>query len=471
MTLKKIKKIVQCGENEYIEFKKSTSLLNSAFETVCAFLNGQGGTLLIGVTNGGGVLGQDISDHTKQEIANNITKIEPPAQPLLEIKYLSLDNRKQVIVITVKPGKHIPYVYDGRPFYRNQSTTCRMQQHRYEQLIVERGQLNHNWDEWIASKYNINSLDHEEIRSTVLAGINHNRIANEVINYSIEQILNYLELLDDGRLINAAVALYAKKMIPLYSHCELRMVRYRGNDKLADFVDSHHVIGNAFKLLLEADYFMMRHLPVASFFETEKGVRRIDKPALPVMAIREALINSICHRDYRANNSSIALAIFDDRMEIWNNGILPPQLHINDLKKRHDSFPRNKRIAAVFRASGWVEKAGVGTTRMIAECKAIGIPEPKFEEYSGGLAVVFKFKEPIGVSIKKPEVKLELSFRQKAILEIMKKYMVVNIQQIIKELDNSPTQRTIQKDLLSLKNKGIIHSEGKGKATMWLISA
>ena len=59
----------------------------------------------------------------------------------------------------------------------------------------------------------------------------------------------------------------------------------------------------------------MRHLPIASFFESDK-FERIDKPALPVMAIREALINAISHRDYRNQSASISFAIFDDRLEI-----------------------------------------------------------------------------------------------------------------------------------------------------------
>ncbi len=70
--------LVQQGKSYYLEFKKSTTQLKSAFEAICAFLNGEGGTVLIGVTNNGQVIGQDISDTTLQEIAREISKIEPP---------------------------------------------------------------------------------------------------------------------------------------------------------------------------------------------------------------------------------------------------------------------------------------------------------------------------------------------------------------------------------------------------------
>ncbi len=57
MNLKQIKKIIQFGESERVEFKKSTGVLHAAFETVCAFLNGKGGAVLVGVTNEGRIVG------------------------------------------------------------------------------------------------------------------------------------------------------------------------------------------------------------------------------------------------------------------------------------------------------------------------------------------------------------------------------------------------------------------------------
>src|SRR3989304_7713424 len=111
------------GEGVTVEFKKTTAQLHAIFETVCAFLNNKGGIVLIGITDDGKIIGQDISDRTKQEIANHITKIEPSAQSLIEIEYILKENGKKIIAITVNKGKHSPYVYDGRAFYRNESAT------------------------------------------------------------------------------------------------------------------------------------------------------------------------------------------------------------------------------------------------------------------------------------------------------------------------------------------------------------
>ena len=465
MDLDQIKNLCKNGEKNIVEYKSSTASIWAAFETICAFLNGKGGTVLIGVKDDGKISGQHVSDATKKDIATEIGKIEPTAS--IEVNYIDVENDKFVITIHVDAGEHAPYVYDGRAFQRDESKTNRMSQHRYEQLLVARGQLNHAWDDKSAIGYDIESLNHDEIRNTIRDGVNENRIPAEVLNYNIEDILQYLKLLKNEKITNAAVVLYAKDVEPNYSQCLLRMTRYMGKDKLSNFMDSKHVYGNAFTILSEANYFTMRHLPVTSFFESDK-FKRIDKPTLPVLAVREALINAVSHRDYKDVSGSISFAIFDDRLEVWNNGILSPKLKIEDLRKQHESFPRNKRIAKIFYNRGWVEKAGIGTVRMIEECKKLGIPTPEFKEYSSGFSVTFKFKESINFTSQDTDKKI-LSTRQKKILTIIKQYKSVTPKQIIAKIENPPSDRMIRNDLNILKKYGFVDVKGAARNTVWIL--
>ena len=165
MNIELLKQLINKGESDCLEFKKSTTQIKGAFETLCAFLNGTGGYILMGVKDNGQIIGQHVNDKTKQELAREISKIEPPISP--KIYYIDIGEDKHVIVIKVPQGEHIPYAYDGRPFERNQSTTERMSQHRYEQLIVKRGHLNHDWEKFPAIGYTIDDLDHEEIRRAI----------------------------------------------------------------------------------------------------------------------------------------------------------------------------------------------------------------------------------------------------------------------------------------------------------------
>lgn len=463
-----LKTLVAQGESHILEFKKSTTQLKAAFETLCGFLNGHGGTVLIGVTDGGKILGQHVSDETRQDIAKEVAKIEPPIE--ISITYIPVGDGKHVIALRTESRQYPPYAFDARPFTRNQSTTSKMPQHQYEQLLVKRNHINYAWDDALASGYEIDDLDQEEILRTIKEGVDQNRIGVEVLNYDIAHILSTLKLLRDGRLTNAAVVLYAKEIHGNYSNCMIRMARFRGTDKTGDFIDNQRAQGNAFRLMAAANDFVLRHLPIASFFDPSK-MQRIDQPAVPALALREALANAIVHRDYTNRSASIALAIFDDRLEIWNNGKLPVQLKIDDLRKPHQSYPRNERIATVFYERGWVEGWGTGTVRMIGYCQKNGTPEPDFQEDSGGLAVTFKFKEPMG---RPAEVSTELSYkltsRQHEVLNILSGGAKMTLNDISSKLTNPPAPRTLRDDLAHLKSLGIIDLEGRAKTSKWFLT-
>lgn len=466
MDIDQVTALIQQGESHNLEFKKSTTQLKPAFETICAFLNGDGGTVLIGVSDNGQIVGQDVTDNTRQEIAREINKIEPTAQ--IEIFYVLIKDSKYVIVLEVDSGIHAPYTYDGRAFERNQSTTGRMTQHGYEQLLVERGQLNHSWEESIATSYSIDDLDFDEIHQAVQQGIAAGRVPVTAENETIEGILKSWNLIEDGRINNAAVVLFAKEVLPRYPQCHLKLGRFRGTDMLGDFIDNKEYFGNAFRMLKEANSFISRHLPIASFFESDR-FERMDKPTLPVLAVREALVNSICHRDYSNRSSSITLGIFDDRMEIWNNGKLPANLKIADLKRKHKSEPRNKLIAKVFYDRKYFDGWGTGIIKIFELCRTNDIPEPEFEQYSGGIEIRFKFRESIGFT-KQPEPdfsEYQLSAHQKNILKILMMGTKMTVGEITESMDNPPSARTVGDDLSHLKKLGLVKLEGVGRGAKW----
>lgn len=466
MNIQQLQKLIQEGESHHLEFKKSTAQIKPAFETVCAFLNGKGGFLLFGVKDNGELIGQQVSDNTKQDIANEIRKIEPNAP--IEIHYVRLENHHQIIVLEVHTGSHAPYTYDGRPYERITSSTSRMTQHHYEQLIIKRGHQNHAWDKDYAENYTIDDLDHDEIRLMIQDGIDQNRISSEVIHYSIDRILNQLELTCDEKITNAAVVLFAKKMSSDFFQCTIKMARFRGKDKTGDFIDNQRFSGNAFQIIRAADAFTARHLPIASHFESGQ-IKRIDQPAVPNRALREALINAISHRDYTAYTSTISLAIYDDRLELWNAGILPARLKLKDLRSSHDSHPRNKQIAMAFYERGWIEMWGTGTTRMIEFCRKNGTPEPEFHEYAGGFAVVFPFKDPMNTLIVDEPITIQLTSRQQEILSILGTRGEMSLNNLRENLKYPPAISTLREDLTLLKSKGILGYRGKARATMWFL--
>lgn len=90
-------------------------------------------------------------------------------------------------------------------------------------------------------------------------------------------------------------------------------------------------------------------------------------------AIREAVINVLCHRDYTSATHS-QIRLYDDHLDIWNAGSLPPPLTPEILLGEHDSIPRNRKIAEAFFYMGLIERWGNGTTRMASELQKEGFP-------------------------------------------------------------------------------------------------
>ena len=99
--LQDLERLVAEGESETVEFKKSTAQLPRAGETLCALLNGQGGTVLIGVAPDGAIVGQQIADTTHQDLARMLERFEPPAP--IETQFVPLAGSDRSVIVLQAP--------------------------------------------------------------------------------------------------------------------------------------------------------------------------------------------------------------------------------------------------------------------------------------------------------------------------------------------------------------------------------
>ncbi len=98
---------------------------------------------------------------------------------------------------------------------------------------------------------------------------------------------------------------------------------------------------------------------------------------LPELAVREAIVNAVCHRDY-VDNGSVQIMLFSDRLEILNPGTLPKGWTAERLLRTHDSKARNLTIAQALNWAGYVEKSGNGTESIVRRCLEAGLPKPEY---------------------------------------------------------------------------------------------
>lgn len=109
------------------------------------------------------------------------------------------------------------------------------------------------------------------------------------------------------------------------------------------------------------------------------GARRTERRAVPLVALREAVVKAVAHADYSQRGGPIRVAAFDDRIEVESPGLLPFGLTIEDLAHGVSRL-RNRVIGRVFREMGFIEQWGSGIPRMIEACRDAGLPAPTFEE-------------------------------------------------------------------------------------------
>ena len=101
------------------------------------------------------------------------------------------------------------------------------------------------------------------------------------------------------------------------------------------FMDNQRVQGNLFQLLDSAMTFIFKHLSLSG---TTEALEREEHLTIPYKAIREGIINSLCHRQFRTPGGSVGIAIYDDRVEIENPGTFPHGWDMERMKSEHGSL-------------------------------------------------------------------------------------------------------------------------------------
>ena len=463
MTLDEIRRMAASGESETVEFKETTGERNEAAKSLCAMLNHQGGTVLFGVTPRGKISGQQVSDRTIEEVSAEIQEIDPPVFPT--VTQHEVDDGKKIISVATGRGMSVPYMYKGSAYRRVGNTSLKMSADEYNRMLLERMHGQQRWENQPADGWTIADLDEEEILVTVKEAVRQNRLA-EPNSLDIENLLTGLNLVRDGEILRAAVVLFGKRELmnaATMPQCLLKTARFRGTG-MTDFDDNRQFHGNAFTLYRNAQIFMMDHLPISSHFVPGK-FERVDEPLYPTAALREALANALCHRDYSIGGGSIGVGIYDDRLEVTSTGPLPFGLTPEQLFKPHPSQPWNPLIADVFYRRGIIEKWGSGTIKMAELITQAGLPALEIENSVNQVTV--RFRQSRYVPPRRVEV--DLTVRQQAILALLHDAEGgLALREIHRVLGDDVSDRTTIRDLNALRDYGMITRTGRGRAAKWM---
>lgn len=458
-TRERIEAWASSGESESLEFKRTTGERKEAARTLCAMLNHLGGRVLFGVELTGRIIGQDVSDRTIEELVQELSAIDPPVFPTID--RVVVDGGREVLVVTVSAGSNQPYSYKGQAYRRVGNTNQPMSRDEYNRTLIERLHGERRWENEIASEWTIDDLDENEIVRTVEEAIRRGRAEDPGTRDPME-LLRGLGLIRDGRILRAAAVLFGsnEKIETTYPQCLLRIAKFRGSDR-TEFVDNRQFHGNVFELLLRAERFLRENLPIAGRIVPDL-FQRVDDPLYPPIALREALANAFCHRDYSIGGGSVAVAIYDDRVEITSSGSLHFGLTVDVLFGPHESLPWNPLIARVFYRRGMIEAWGRGTVKMLELIARAGLPRPEIEDAGGCVTVRFRSsRHALSQSAGQNTTQ-----RQQAILVLLEEDTELPLRDIHSRLQDG-TERQVREDLAVLQALGLAYSVGHGRGARW----
>jgi ATP-dependent DNA helicase RecG len=271
-------------------------------------------------------------------------------------------------------------------------------------------------------------------------------------------VLEKMKLVMDGKPTWAAGLLFCREGRRFLSQAVIHCGRFK-NQTLV--IDDRLIEGSLFDQIEKAMDFVRKNTNV-KFVMTGRPERE-EVWDYSLEAVREAVINAVCHRDYTVM-SHIEIRIYDNELIVWNPGGLPLGLTMEDLFKPHASKLRNKGIAEVFFDTKIIEQWGSGIEKMINYCKEAGAQEPVFEEYQG-FRVIFRK----GIFNEEYLRGLGLNERQmKAVFYVKEKGKITNTE--YQEISNT-IKRTASRDLAELVSLKIFEQIGTtGKGTEYFLS-
>lgn len=244
------------------------------------------------------------------------------------------------------------------------------------------------FDARIHSDASIDDLDKNKIRWFVGLAREKRQYPLSYTEENIPQILSSLNLITtDQHLTNAALLLFAKDTQHWFTSSHIKCAQFYGTKVQKPLLSQQIYTGSVFDLVDQAFAFVMSRID-HRVSDHARGAADV-QAEIPPMAVFEAIVNAVVHRDY-TDNGSVQVMLFQDRLEVWSPGRMPAALTIEQLHTIHRSIPVNPLLADVVYMSGYVEQLGTGTLDMINLCAEQGLPAPVFEEDYEFRSVIYR---------------------------------------------------------------------------------
>lgn len=394
---------ISLGESHFREFKSALEgrpgekikratkdIATNISQTLVAFANADGGELLVGVEDNGEITG--LNEFTESELLqleqSPVSRVHQDT-PLPTVKKfrLKIDGYVVLYFSVPKSSKYVHVTSDGRCLQRSDLESVPVSAEAIQ--FDRKEEASREYDRQFIDGASADALDLELVRA----------VADQIIKgMSPEKCLQYLELAEYGmaqlRLRKAALLLFSKEPTKWHPRIQIRIIKVDGNELKTgeeyNVISDESVSGNILSLVDRSWEALRPHLTQTKF---DASARFTQKSIYPEMACKEALLNSIAHRDYSDEGRGIEVYIYNDFLEIKNPGCLLSSISIKDIENQtgaHQS--RNTYVARVLRELGYMRELGEGMRRIYDLMHKNELEPPKLTNSSTGFSIVLTHK-------------------------------------------------------------------------------
>ncbi len=427
-------------------------------EYLVAFANSDGGTIIIGLDE----QGRTINRVYAEELEGALKAAERLCRPAIVTGWEQMEaDSGTTYAITVPRSPELHSLSDGRVLIRAGGENRPLGGEEIRQLAATKSSGDFE-SEAVAGAHR-DDLDEDILAEYVEKRQQRQR---KVVTQTPDELLREIGALDEqGRPTHSGILLFGKNPQQFIPQAGLVFVKFpgtepRGEEGLAGYGRREEVGGPLARVIEGAWQIVWGEMSVGAVV---KGLERQEISEYPPFAVREALVNAVCHRDYRLKGRRIEMRMYSDRLEVISPGGLPGFITVDNLVEEH--FSRNPRLVAGLFQWGYIEELGLGIDRMIEDMVNGGHPPPKFKAAPYSFTVtLFNARERKAT----PKWETVMNERQARALTFVRENGSITNREY-RELCPDVSPETLRLDLNDLVDRGVLLRVGAKKGTYYIL--
>ena len=443
-------------ENQNIEWKSKWK--DEYLEWICGYANAQGGKIYIGCDDNGNIIGLPNARKLLEDIPN---KIRDAMGIIVGVNLLEIDVPAYPIGISCK----------GIYYYRSGSTRQILTGPALEAFLLRKRGV--TWDNLPLPAFSLKDVDDKVVEYFKQLAAKKGRIDKSVLDDSKAELMEKLHLMNGDYLTNAAMLLFSKDPEKWQLGAYVKIGYFETDAELIYQDEIHGSLLEQVDKIVELVY--LKYMKAKIFYE---GMQRIERYFVPGDALREAILNALCHKQYQSG-VPIQISVYEDKLYIANCGCLPENWTLHNLMQKHASAPYTPNLAHVFYFAGFIESWGRGIEKICSACKNAGVPVPQYTINPGDIMIQFCATEELVVHSATPRVTEKTNDRAiKKVIENLDKKSLKILKLLVEDpgytylklaKETSLSQKTIYMRLKRMQEDGLIERVGSARNGYWKV--